>query len=315
MQRNLLRLHGAPKGKLRLAPTFQGIAGLIAVSLFTEPCAAHTSLTVGNVRGYPGTTVSVPAALRQGSNAVAAQFEVVFNAAKVSANEVPPGASLANHIVRSREIAPGVRRVLIYSLSNASFPSNGFTAGIPFSVSATEHVGSGPITPGNAIITKADATALAPVTLNSGTIFVQPVHQNEDGTVQFFLPSTVDQRYLIQATTNFVHWDNIATNLAVGSFMDLVDMDAPNFPYRFYRSALFDAIIGGQIGSFFRSADGTVAFQITGLEGRNYTVQASTDLVNWTDIGAATTTAGTIQFTDPNAASFRQRFYRLKSAP
>jgi hypothetical protein len=34
----------------------------------------------------------------------------------------------------------------------------------------------------------------------------------------------------------------------------------------------------------------------------------SLDLVIWADIGAAATTAGTIQFTDQNTANFRQRF-------
>ena len=157
--------------------------------------------------------------------------------------------------------------------------------------------------------------ALEPVSLHSGTIFIAQVYQNPNGEVQFFLPSQPDQRYLIQATTNFLDWVNISTNVAIGSFMDLVDMDAPNYPFRFYRSALFDAIVGGYVGNFTRAQDGSVNFRITGLEGRTYIIQASTNLVHWENISTNATLRGLINFTDPSASSFLQRFYRLKSEP
>jgi len=284
--------------------------------LYAAPLYADTSLSIGSAPAYPGSTVSVQALLTRVTNAVAAQFDLLFNDNKVTSDGVLAGASLADHTVKSRLVAPGIRRVLIYSLNNSAISStNRVIASLAFTLSPTEYVGSGPLTPSSAILADADANPVTPVTLNSGQIFVRPADRRPDGVVDFFLPSEPDQKYLIQATTNFIHWDNILTNVAIANFMALVDLDGPNFPYRFYRSALFDAIIGGQIGSFFRSADGTVNFRITGLEGRAYTIQASTDLVSWADIGTATTAAGTIQFTDPNAASFRHRFYRLKSAP
>ncbi len=292
-----------------------GVLCLLAL-LCAAPLHADTSLSVGSAPAYPGSTVSLPALLKGATNAVAAQFDLSFNENKVTSDGVIAGASLADHTVKSRLVAPGVRRVLIYSLNNSAISStNRVIASLAFTLSPTEYVGSGPLAPGNVILADAGATPVTPITLNSGQIFVRPANLRPDGVVDFFLPSEPDLKYLIQATTNFVHWENILTNVAIANFMALVDMDGPNFPYRFYRSALFDAIIGGQIGGFFRSADGTVNFRITGLEGRNYTIQASTDLVNWTDTGKATVADGTIQFTDPNAAGFRQRFYRLKSAP
>jgi len=284
--------------------------------LCPAPLYADTSLSIGSAPAYPGSSVSVQALLKGVTNAVAAQFDLSFNENKVTSDGVLAGASLADHTVKSRLVAPGIRRVLIYSLNNSAITStNRVIASLAFTLSPTEFVGSGPLAPANVTLADADASPVTPITLNSGQIFVRPANRRPDGVVDFFLPSEPDQKYLIQATTNFVHWDNILTNVAIANFMALVDMDGPNFPYRFYRSALFDAIIGGQIGGFLRSADGTVDFRITGLEGRAYTIQASTDLMIWADIGAAAATAGTIQFTDPNAAGFRQRFYRLKSAP
>src|SRR5438067_8581345 len=121
-----------------------------------------------------------------------------------------------------------------------------------------------------------------------------------------------DEHYLIQASTNLVNWINISTNIAVSSFMDLVDLDAPNYPHRFYRSALFDAVIGGQIGGATRASDGSVNFRITGLEGRTYLVQTSSDLKNWINLSTNGMIQGSIQFTNRPDANFRARFFRLK---
>jgi hypothetical protein len=167
---------------------------------------------------------------------VAAQFEVAFNAGKVSAGAPVKTARLAHHTVKSREIAPGLRRTLIYSANNGVIlGTNGPMATLPCLVPPLETVGSGPLTPDHVILAAVDGQALAPVVLSAGTIFVHPVNVLPDGQVQFFLYSTEDQRYLIQATTNLVDWVTLSTNTATGSFMDLMDIDAAGHPYRFYR--------------------------------------------------------------------------------
>lgn len=215
----------------------------ITATLLTAGAAlAQTSLSVGNVPGYPGGMVSVPVSLRQpGGGAVAAQFDVAFNAGKVSAAGAVATARLAHHTVKSREIAPGVRRTLVYSLSNTNMAgTNGAIVQMPFTVSPQETVGSGPLTPGNVIVSRADGTALAPVSLSVGRIFVQPVNLLPGGQAQFFLPAIEGRRYVIQASSNLVQWVAISTNVATSSFMDLEDVDAANYPYRFYRWELLN---------------------------------------------------------------------------
>ena len=55
---------------------------------------------------------------------------------------------------------------------------------------------------------------------------------------------------------------------------------------------------------------------LSGLTGQAYNVEASPDLVNWTVIGTVTLDAtGSLNFTDTNAASFPQRFYRTAQVP
>jgi hypothetical protein len=49
---------------------------------------------------------------------------------------------------------------------------------------------------------------------------------------------------------------------------------------------------------------------IEGEIGRTYTVEASSDLTNWTIVAAAVIDDGVLQFSDPGAANSSQRFYR-----
>ncbi len=209
---------------------------VVAAALLPFRLCAQTSLNVGNLPGYPGATVAVPVALRQAANVTAAQFDVAYNAARVTAGEFVPGAALANHVVRTREVAPGVRRVLIYSLANALMPTNGFNATLPISLPPTERVGSGPLTPGNVVVAHPDATAVVSVVLKAGEVFITPARRNADGTANFFTASEPGTNYVAQASTNLVQWTNIGTNVATDVWLDWLDVDAVNYPYRFYRA-------------------------------------------------------------------------------
>ena len=53
---------------------------------------------------------------------------------------------------------------------------------------------------------------------------------------------------------------------------------------------------------------GQFSFTVSGDAGQQYVVQASTNMVNWISIQ---TNAAPFLFTDPNAAGFKQRYYRV----
>ncbi len=56
-----------------------------------------------------------------------------------------------------------------------------------------------------------------------------------------------------------------------------------------------------------------VALTLTGPVGHAYDILATQDLKTWTLIGTVTIGAmGTVNFTDPNAASYSRRFYRTR---
>ena len=206
-----------------------------AAGLGSHAANGQTLLSLGSLPAYPGSSVNVPVHLSRATNVVAAQFDISFDPDRVAAGPAfADPASASRHTILSREIAPGVRRVLVFSRQN-SVLTNRHAALLPFTVSPGERVSSGPLTPGNALLARANATAVTPLALESGTLFVRPVNMLPDGRVQFFLPATPDQRYYIQASTDLANWVNISTNTATGSFLDLVDVDAAAHPYRFYR--------------------------------------------------------------------------------
>ena len=52
------------------------------------------------------------------------------------------------------------------------------------------------------------------------------------------------------------------------------------------------------------------AFRVQSWKGMAFEVQASTDLKQWSPVTTVTNLAGTLEFTDPDAANFMRRFYR-----
>lgn len=55
---------------------------------------------------------------------------------------------------------------------------------------------------------------------------------------------------------------------------------------------------------------------VRGVAGKQYDILATQNLTTWTLIGTVTLgVSGTLNYTDPNAASFSRRFYRVQQRP
>jgi hypothetical protein len=64
------------------------------------------------------------------------------------------------------------------------------------------------------------------------------------------------------------------------------------------------------------ASTGRFVLTVSGLIGQTYEILATQDLKTWTIIGTVTLGArGSLDFTDTNAASFPQRFYRTRAIP
>ena len=93
------------------------VRNIALATLLSASCVgAQTLLSIGSLPAFPGATVNVPVNLARATNVVAAQFDVAFDPARVSSG-LAQGDS--RQTVVSREIAPGVRRVLVFSRQNS----------------------------------------------------------------------------------------------------------------------------------------------------------------------------------------------------
>jgi hypothetical protein len=139
--------------------------------------------------------------------------------------------------------------------------------------------------------------------------------QMSQGVFSFALKGPPGSNYVIQASTDLVHWTPFSTNtISPDGSVNIVDLQ-PVFPQKFYRAAAYDTVTilpasprlsGSKLGGMGFS------FVLNGAAGHTYDIQATQDLANWTVIGTVTMGAGGLSgFTDTNSAGFSRRFYRL----
>ena len=138
-----------------------------------------------------------------------------------------------------------------------------------------------------------------------------------NGVFSFVLNGPAGSNYVIQASTDLVHWTPFSTNtVSPDGAVAIVDLN-PTFPQKFYRAASFNnsaflplpQLSGSKLGS------AGFSFVLNGAAGHTYDIQATQDFSAWTVIGTVTMGAnGSSNFTDTNSASFSRRFYRLHDA-
>ena len=274
-------------------------------------------LVAGVVRGFPGRTVEVPITLSYRTNdvrdVVALQADVVFDANGVDDGTLTPGRITSKHVVDSSNPTSGTRRVLLYSLAN-SVLTNGEIARVLFSV-APKAYRNFALRLENVILVRADASQVVSEVVH-GVIAVNHVYVGPGGQADGLLnvaTNGAEQCFIIQATTDFRTWVNVQTNSTDDALLQFIDPQAAAHPHRFYRAILCNRATGLQVGTITQLPGGQVRFDFTGLSGRSYVIQASTNLTDWQNIRTNVGANGPIIFTD----SFKiqsHRFYRVRTA-
>jgi len=287
---------------------------LVLVTIFVKP-AFSASVSAGLVRGYPGTSVPMPVAMDRASNVVAVQFELSFDSKKITPDATMSLTNFRNYTVRSREIAPGVVRTILYSLSRDTLRTNGRIDAVSFRVSPDERVGSGPVTPQRALLVTENNGTIGSVTTAAGRIIISQINPPDvDGVAAVFFPSEPDKSYVLFASENLASWFPIGTNLATQSFVDFLDVEAAQFPYRFYKMVSFESLTKGHL-SISRDGGDTLRISIHGFTGHSYSLEVSSDLNDWELMGNRIAVNNRAEFTDQFLPGSRNRFYRVVSVP
>jgi hypothetical protein len=80
-----------------------------------------------------------------------------------------------------------------------------------------------------------DNSVAASALFNAQPLYLTAMSFSPNNGFQLELLGMTGSNYVLQATTNFIDWTPIATNTGTTNLLNLMDTDASNFHYRFYR--------------------------------------------------------------------------------
>ncbi len=120
---------------LTLIMVLQGALGLTAF-------AAGTNLTAGDVSGAPGDVIQVSVNLTSSGEVVAMQFDLSYDPALLTYQQISAGSLTSAFTVYANEVADNKIRVIIYNLSNTPVAAgSGLVAQLQFQVAASASTG------------------------------------------------------------------------------------------------------------------------------------------------------------------------------
>ena len=126
------------------------------------------------------------------------------------------------------------------------------------------------------------------------------------------------QSFVLQASIDLHAWENIVTDTVLDSWALVIDEQAAIYPHRFYRVAPLDSLLPGQplkIQNLAERSDSDFVLKLQGKLGQGYRLEASTNLMNWIDVGSGIIDGHSDEFTDSTSHLFPARFYRLLPVP
>lgn len=219
------------------------LASALSLFLFAPPASAATGLTAGSGAGVPGGALLIPISLNSDASVAALQFDL----AAASSLLVSDGAVAANQSaglrVLSREVSPGIRRVLVYRTDGLPLPG-GELVSIPFLIAANASPGTIPLKLDNVVLSDlqfgrlpADQAAGA-VTIASGeTIEFRSVRFDEAGAFQLELRASAGRQIRIEVSSDLKSWTLLTTESAAGGAVRIVDANSGGAATRYYRAS------------------------------------------------------------------------------
>lgn len=121
------------------------------------------------------------------------------------------------------------------------------------------------------------------------------------------------------------HSEPIDTNCVTSTLLSPTPCDLDTYHYRVVLTVTDPAGLSGtnevilypdcpevRLTFAARDSSGNILLQISGLTNSAYLVDASSDLIQWTQVATAPNTNGTLSFNDPAAQGSQVRFYRTR---
>jgi hypothetical protein len=133
-----------------------------------------------------------------------------------------------------------------------------------------------------------------------------------DGTFRLPISGTNGQSFAFQASTNLIEWRTLVIDTMQTTTLVFDDPEATRYPHRFYRVLPLEALapeppLHVEAGS--PDLPG-FAVRVVGPGGQPFSLQASTNLVEWTPLTRALLRGNSFQFIDIESQTMPSRFYR-----
>ena len=199
---------------------------------------ASPQISVGSPSGAPGSTVMIAVNFTTDIYVPAVSFDLTFSTNDLSSGTPLLGDALSDHIVFSSQPLAGVRRVQIFSFSDAPL-TNGVLVFLPFTIatSSLDHDEALSITNISNPVVASTAGGLLAISPRPG---FSSIARMNDGAIHLQLSGSGNRSYVIEATTNLSshQWTSLETNSPVNGMLVFEDTAAGGFPIRFYRATL-----------------------------------------------------------------------------
>ena len=98
------------------------LGAVLGIWLTCGTLAAQPTLMVGSATGTPGQTVASTVTLQNNGPAVALQFDVQFDASKLSLGTLSGGGALAPHVLNTFSPSAGIVRVVVTPVFGPTLP-------------------------------------------------------------------------------------------------------------------------------------------------------------------------------------------------
>jgi hypothetical protein len=125
--------------------------------------------------------------------------------------------------------APDTNATLYYTLNGTLPTTNSLLYSSPLLL--TNNV----ILTANAFETGFDNSVAASAFFNAQPLYLTSMGLSPNNGFQLELLGMTGSNYVLQATTNFIDWTPIVTNIGTTNLLNLMDIDASHYQYRFYR--------------------------------------------------------------------------------
>jgi len=196
---------------------------LIVVALLCLPVSfshAAVQLQVSAAAGPAGSSVGIPIALQSDTPVTAFQVDILANPPVLSFDAATEADALTTHVADVGQVAPGIYRIVTYSVFNAPLP-NGTVLTLQAAISPLATNGPVSLVLSNAIVSSPSGVAIANPAVASGTLNIGTVSSLRlsnfslsGGNLQFQVTGLSGPSFTVESSTDLANWKTFATRQA-----------------------------------------------------------------------------------------------------